>query len=131
MWDKIQHIRIFPKKPIGAYVNFQIKKRLSVVIGILLPLAALITVIVWRNVLGESRETASDTAVHRATSETASNSIGLTPRVIKMSGIEIARATEPTRRRKLELRGSLAFDSNRLVNVSAQISGTDYGDCDR
>jgi cobalt-zinc-cadmium efflux system membrane fusion protein len=40
-----------------------------------------------------------------------------------MGGIETARVTRPTRLRTLELRGSLAFDSNRSVNVSARFPG--------
>ena len=106
-------------------MRFPIKKRFSVIIGVLLPIAALVGVIVWRSAWGEPKEAAvrpSPSAQGRASSHPV-DSIELTPRVIKMSGLEITRATQPTRLRKLELRGSLAFDSNRLVNVSTQFPG--------
>lgn len=103
-------------------MRFPIKKRFSVIIGILLPIAALVTVIVWKSVLGASKE-ASPTAADHTASQKASDSIELTPRVIKMGGIETARATQPTHRRTLELRGSLAFDPNRLVNVPPRFPG--------
>jgi cobalt-zinc-cadmium efflux system membrane fusion protein len=126
LWDKIQHIHHLPPKRIGTVVRFQIKRRFSVMIGILLPIAALVGVIVWRSARGEPEEAAKtppDATAKRALSQAASGSIELTPRVVKLGGFEIARATQPTRLRKLELRGSLAFDSNRLVNVSTQFPG--------
>ena len=107
-------------------MRLPMKKRDSVIIGILLPIGALVVAIVWRNAAGESKEaeiTASEAATNRAALRTPSDSIELTPRVIKMGGIETARVTPPTRLRKLELRGSLAFDSNRLVTASARFPG--------
>src|SRR5664279_6062001 len=107
-------------------MQFQFKKRLSIMVGILLPIAALVGVVVWRYAAGEPKEAGrnvSEVAIASAAPEAVLDSIELTPRVIKMGGIETARATPPTRPRKLELRGSLAFDPNRLVNVSARFPG--------
>jgi cobalt-zinc-cadmium efflux system membrane fusion protein len=107
-------------------MQLQLKTRTSVVIGVLLPIIALVCVIIWRNAAGESKEaehTGGKAAAHRGVPKAVLDSIELSPRAVKMGGIETARVTRPTRLRTLELRGSLAFDSNRLVNVSARFPG--------
>ncbi len=107
-------------------MQLQLKTRASVVIGVLLPIVVLVCVIIWRNAAGESKEsetTGEEAAAHGAASKAVLDSIELSPRVVKLGGIEVARVTRPTRPRNLELRGSLAFDSNRLVTVSARFPG--------
>ena len=107
-------------------MQLQFKNRFSIIVGILLPIVTLIVVIIWRNAKDESKDpekASSGAATHRAMPQTPFDSIELPPRVIKIGGIETARVTTPTRTRKLELRGSLAIDSNRLVNVSARFPG--------
>ena len=110
-------------------MHLQLKTRASVVIGVLLPIVVLVCVIIWRNAVGESKE-AETTRVRRlrhrgAASKAVLDSIELSPRVVKLGGIEVARVTRPTRPRKLELRGSLAFDSNRFVTCQLPLSWPD------
>ncbi|HTU24665.1 MAG TPA: efflux RND transporter periplasmic adaptor subunit [Pirellulales bacterium] len=99
-----------------------LKQRFTVILGILLPIAALAAVIVWRHFGPETEETAKAANAQNAQHEKL-NAISLTPKVIKLSGIEIAKVTQPTRLRKLELRGSLAFDPNRLHAVNSRFPG--------
>ena len=59
----------------------------------------------------------------------SSGSIELTPRVVELSGIQIAKASEPTRRRKLELRGSVGDRSRPPARGQLAVSGPDHGNC--
>ena len=52
-----------------------------------------------------------------------SDSIVLSPRVVELGGVKTTQVTLPTRPRTLELRGSLAIDSNRLVPVHTRFPG--------
>ena len=49
--------------------------------------------------------------------------IEVLPRVVELTGIRTAKATLPTRKRKLELRGNITFDSDSLVHVHARFPG--------
>ncbi|HEV3343213.1 MAG TPA: efflux RND transporter periplasmic adaptor subunit [Pirellulales bacterium] len=49
--------------------------------------------------------------------------IELLPRVVELTGIRTAKATPPTRKRKLELRGQLSFDPDSLVHIHGRFPG--------
>jgi cobalt-zinc-cadmium efflux system membrane fusion protein len=49
--------------------------------------------------------------------------IELLPRVVELNGIRTAKATPPTRKRKLELRGQLNFDPDSLVHIRGRFPG--------
>ncbi len=100
-------------------------RTLSAVVGIMLPVAALLAVAVWYRVSGAAKEEGDGgpEKLKPAVVSVDSGSIELTPQVVKLSGMQIAMATEPTRRRKLELRGQLVIDPGRLHAVNSRFPG--------
>jgi cobalt-zinc-cadmium efflux system membrane fusion protein len=49
--------------------------------------------------------------------------IDVLPRVVEVTGIRTAKASPPTRKRKLELRGQLNFDPDSLVHIHGRFPG--------
>jgi membrane fusion protein, heavy metal efflux system len=86
-------------------------------------LAIVAGAIAWRVVVDHLQTASQEAGRSAPVAKAPLDSIELTPRVVKMGGIKTALVTLPTRPRMLELRGSLNFDSNRLVPVHTRFPG--------
>jgi cobalt-zinc-cadmium efflux system membrane fusion protein len=58
-----------------------------------------------------------------STNQTGQVTLELSQRSVQLSGLKTETAIKPTKPRRLELRGSLALDVNRLVHVHARFPG--------
>jgi membrane fusion protein, heavy metal efflux system len=94
-----------------------------ILVGLLL-LAALAAIAVWWT-QGFSKEASRKPAApaRQSLAEAASQSIELSPRVVKLGGIKTTIISEPTQSRLLELRGELAIDTGRLAHVHSRFPG--------
>ncbi len=93
--------------------------------GLVLLAVAAAGAFVWRNPLGAPHDAPDSAAAHALQGGPAADadSIELSPRVVQLGGIKTQPATEPTQPRQLVLRGSLAYDPNRLVPVHTRFPG--------
>ncbi len=94
-----------------------------ILVGLLLVAAIAAVAVVWT--LGFSKEASRKpaTPARQSLAEAASQSIELSPRVVKSGGIKTTIVSEPTRPRLLVLRGELAIDTGRLAHVRTRFQG--------
>jgi cobalt-zinc-cadmium efflux system membrane fusion protein len=72
---------------------------------------------------GCDSHSAAKSPSHKGSAPPDRTTVDISPRVAELTGVTTAVASEPTKPRVLQLRGSLALDVNRLVHVHARFPG--------
>jgi membrane fusion protein, heavy metal efflux system len=90
-------------------------------LGLLLLMVAALGALAWWGLSKGVSETVPQ--VTSSVPHKPSDTVVLSPRVVELGGVKTTQVTLPTHQRKLELRGSLAIDSNRLVPVHTRFPG--------